>query len=377
MDTRHRLSHTAAISALFCTLLTACGGGGGGEGLVSTAGATPSMENSGSNSSASGAATGITSGSLSGSSSGSASGAASLMPRVNAAMIPPATAGSAVDRVMTATEAVRGSDGTGNFRTVCDYSHMAFDDPIVFPGQPGRSHLHTFFGNTAVTGNSTAASIANTGNSTCRGGLVNRSAYWVPAMIDTRDGTPVRPTESHFYYKTGYRGVTPQSVQSVPLGFRMIAGDTKNASPSGQFSYSCHGANPSLEGKGIPNCPVGSELWQAIYFPQCWDGVNLDSPDHKSHVAYPIEGRGCPSSHPVALPEITFNIVYPVTQANSTRNWRLASDNYSTSLPGGYSAHGDWFNGWRQDVMDLFVQNCDRAAVDCGSGLLGDGRALY
>ena len=22
-------------------------------------------------------------------------------------------------------------------------------------------------------------------------------------------------------------------------------------------------------------------------FPQCWDGVNLDSPDHKSHMAYP------------------------------------------------------------------------------------------
>ena len=21
-------------------------------------------------------------------------------------------------------------------------------------------------------------------------------------------------------------------------------------------------------------------------FPQCWDGVNLDAPDHKSHMAY-------------------------------------------------------------------------------------------
>ena len=118
-------------------------------------------------------------------------------------------------------------------------------------------------------------------------------------------------------------------------------------------------------------------MWQHIYFPQCWDGVNLDSPDHKSHMAYPTAGRGCPSSHPVALPEITFNIVYPVRQANAAANWRLASDNYSSSLPAGYSAHGDWFNGWRQDILDTFVSNCDRTALDCGSHLLGDGRMIY
>ena len=29
----------------------------------------------------------------------------------------------------------------GAFREPCNFSHMAFDDPIVFPGQPGRSQL--------------------------------------------------------------------------------------------------------------------------------------------------------------------------------------------------------------------------------------------
>ncbi len=92
---------------------------------------------------------------------------------------------------------------------------MTFDDPIVYPGQPGRSHLHTFFGNTGTNANSTASSIANTGNSTCRGGTLNRSSYWVPAMIDTRTGTPVKPTTSNFYYKTGGRA-GPSSVQPMP-----------------------------------------------------------------------------------------------------------------------------------------------------------------
>lgn len=297
------------------------------------------------------------------------------MPYVNAARIPTGAAGSSTDRINATSERPGASDGTGAFRTVCDFSHMAFDDPIVYPGQVGRSHLHAFFGNTAVNANSTQTSVANTGNSTCRGGTVNRSSYWVPAMIDTRDGTPVRPSESHFYYKTGYGGVVPSTVQAIPAGLRMIAGDAKNFAPSTSASYSCNGSTVQTS-KGIPNCGVGEELWQHIYFPQCWDGVNLDSPDHKSHMAY-ATGRGCPASHPRPLVEITFNIVYKVTESNSTNRWRLSSDNYSSSLPGGYSAHGDWFNGWRPDIMEAFVANCDRTALDCHSHLLGDGRAIY
>lgn len=300
------------------------------------------------------------------------------MPTVNTARIPSGSAGVSTLNVRDTSERPGSSDGTGNFRTSCDFSHMAFDDPIVFPGQVGASHLHAFFGNTAVNGNSTAESILNTGNSTCRGGIANRSSYWVPAMIDTRDGTPLRPSSSQFYYKTGYLGVVPSTVRSFPAGMRIIAGDTKNFSPSGPFGYSCHSSTgTTAETKAIQNCPVGTEVWQHIHFPQCWDGRNLDSPDHKSHMAYPTAGRGCPASHPVPLPEITFNIIYPVTEANAPLRWRLASDNYSSSLPGGYSAHGDWFNGWRQDIMDAFVNNCDRTAMDCRSHLLGDGRAIY
>jgi hypothetical protein len=306
------------------------------------------------------------------------------MPAVNAALIPRGSAGSSVERVIAATESPAPSDGTGAFRTVCDFSHMAFDDPIVYPGQAGRSHLHAFFGNTGTNSNSTASSIANSGNSTCRGGILNRSAYWVPSMIDTRSGTPIRPLTAHFYYKTGYGGVAPSTVRSMPQGLRMIAGDPKNAAPGGEyenmpFEYSCHTSTSGThsEGRSIPNCSAGSEVWQHIYFPQCWDGVNLDSPDHKSHMAYPTPGRGCPSTHPVPVPEITFNIVYPVSATDSPAHWRLSSDNYSSSLPGGYSGHGDWFNGWRQETMDAFVKGCDQPALDCHSHLLGDGRAIY
>jgi hypothetical protein len=110
-----------------------------------------------------------------------------------------------------------------------------------------------------------------------------------------------------------------------------------------------------------------------VEFPQCWDGKNLDSADHVSHMSYPVIGK-CPSTHPVAIPAITFNVLYP---ARDVTGWRLASDMYSTDLPGGYSAHADWFEGWDPAIVDTFVKNCTSRAVDCHSHLLGDGRMIY
>ena len=46
------------------------------------------------------------------------------------------------------------TDAIGAFRINCSLSHMNFDDPIVFPGQSRATHLHAFFGNTAVNANS-------------------------------------------------------------------------------------------------------------------------------------------------------------------------------------------------------------------------------
>jgi len=286
------------------------------------------------------------------------------------------SAASATVRVQSTSEvAQRAGDGVGAFRTVCGPTHMSYDDPIVFPGQPGKSHLHTFFGNAGVNGNSTDSSIRNSGNSSCRGGTLNRSGYWVPSMVDTRTNMAVMPRTANFYYKTGYRGVRPADVRPFPAGLRMIAGDAKNTrAGGGAWRYHCHSG--SGFGSSIPNCGVGDEMVQEIFFPQCWDGVNLDSPDHKSHMAYADPARpGCPASHPVPLPEITYNIHYRIGSANQATYWRLSSDAYTG--PAGYSAHGDWWNGWDQAAMETFVRTCNNQALDCKSHLLGDGRAIY
>ena len=86
-----------------------------------------------------------------------------------------------------------------NFYSNCRFSHTAPDDPIVYPGQPGASHLHQFYGNTSADAYSTYSSLRENGSSTCMSPL-NRSAYWMPALLNGA-GYVVRPDYVAIYYK--------------------------------------------------------------------------------------------------------------------------------------------------------------------------------
>jgi Domain of unknown function (DUF1996) len=70
--------------------------------------------------------------------------------------------------------------------------------------------------------------------------------------------------------------------------------------------------------------------------PSCWDGKHLESPHHKSHMAYPKDGR-CPSSHPVAVPMVEFKMALPA--AGDMSQVHLSSGR-------GYSFHYDFYNAW-------------------------------
>jgi Domain of unknown function (DUF1996)/Domain of unknown function (DUF4124) len=304
-----------------------------------------------------------------------------LMPAVDISKNIVPVAGFAVPRVQ-ATSTPYGS-GAGEFRISCGVSHMSNDDPMVFPNQQGATHHHTFYGNTSINYKSDLNNLANVGNSTCTGGTLNRSGYWHPTIIDTATNKPVLLIgNALFYYKTGFGGVKPADIKPPPKGLRMLAGNPKatSASQASSTSYVCF--VPSLGHsngmpwqKAIPNCKAGEELMLVVQFPQCWDGKNLDSPNHQDHMAYP--SNGCPASHPVPIPSVSLNMWYKVTANNQTSKWRLASDNYATTSPGGYSGHADWVNGWDAPTMAGIVSNCLNKSRDGHAHLLCDGRTLY
>ena len=70
-----------------------------------------------------------------------------------------------------------------NFVSSCTFSHSAPDDPIVFFGQPGASHDHSFVGNTGTNASSTLESLLATGTTCHRPG--DTAAYWMPTLSST------------------------------------------------------------------------------------------------------------------------------------------------------------------------------------------------
>jgi len=258
-------------------------------------------------------------------------------------------------------------------------SHLSYDDPIVYPGQPGASHLHMFFGNTLADANSTYQSLRTTGSSTCQGGPLNRSAYWMPA-IQNAAGKVVAPEYLTVYYKGNGTQSGISNMVTNPNGLRMIAG--YNAANPGAIraDWSCNNGSKSTT---IPSCPKGLELSVQLRFPMCWNGRDLDAADHRSHMAYGTGGGGwitaqggCPASHPVHLPEYTLTAAF-VSDGNS-QNWYAASDRMPGMpvQPNGSTFHADWFGAWENSVQDTWTQKCIREMRNCVWGELGDGTRL-
>lgn len=293
-----------------------------------------------------------------------------LMPAVDTRRIPTGLAGWSDIRLRATSEQPTGSPhDRGAVRIPCGFSHMNFDDALVFPGIKNATHLHAYFGNTNSDFSSTPESIMNSGNSTCNGGIMNRSAYWVPAIIDTSTNTPIRPNSSQIYYKHS-------TVQVIPRGLRMIAGSARRTtSVSAQWERKAYfECNQVYSNKQDNIIPCTGEVQMKIEFPACWDGRNLDSPNHQDHMAY--SNGGCPATHPVRIPTITMITNWPAP--NGTANWRLSSDNYSTNgYNAGYSAHADFMYGWNDELHRITVNSCINRAVDCHSHLLGDGRLFF
>jgi hypothetical protein len=122
------------------------------------------------------------------------------------------------------------------------------------------------------------------------------------------------------------------SLLTMPQGFRMLAGNPNNRNKNGTYPGICHrclqaderitgGSGAPCDAKdtsSFPSTPCPGGIRATIIFPSCWDGVTLDSPDHRSHVAYSpgssglggLAGDKCPSTHPVRIPQVMYEIMF-------------------------------------------------------------------
>ncbi|KAA8621519.1 WSC domain containing protein [Pyrenophora tritici-repentis] len=238
-------------------------------------------------------------------------------------------------------------------------------------------HVHTISGGSGFKANMT---YQDTQASLCSSCSIkeDKSNYWTPQLyVKYKNGTGFAPVPvmgdgddtnggMTVYYLQRRGDNQTEQLHAFPEGFRMIAGDPDTRSSDGSLaaqgiSFNCLGAN-LLETNGMPNytCPGG--LRAQVFFPQCWDGKNLDSPDHKSHMSYPsgtvYNGGNCPPTHPVHMISIFYEILYDTARFESEWDDGKNPFVFSQGDATGYGLHGDFFNGWDVEVLQKAVNTC-------------------
>ncbi|KAJ3553094.1 hypothetical protein NM688_g3799 [Phlebia brevispora] len=254
-------------------------------------------------------------------------------------------------------------------------------DPIVDPGVVSE-HVHDVFGG---SGFSPTYDYNTAVNSQCTTTIIpqDKSNYWVPSgyYVDPNGTFSLMPVSMNIYYLVR-PGSDNDTIVPFPAGLRMLAGDnergTYNASSEADqaISYMCldynndHTGDPDWAER--PNffdhqCPDGMRA--QAFFPSCWDGQNLDSPDHKSHMAYPIGAYNtglCPDTHPVHLLSLFYEYIMPTGNYpyNGAGTW-----SFSNGDQVGYRFHADFTNGWTDlNLLQQLIDNCPNAqgnTADC------------
>lgn len=149
-----------------------------------------------------------------------------------------------------------------------------------------------------------------------------------------------------------YKGVNgDKKRRAFPPGLRFTAGNPTRrtfdpaVSAHKAISHVCLGSNYP-EGPPLPpvNCPNG--VRSQIYFPSCWDGVNLDSANHQDHMSYPLGNRPdsgvCPDSHPVPMISIFYEFIFGTGDFASQWHGSGQPFVYSNGDTTGYGLHGDF-----------------------------------
>lgn len=250
----------------------------------------------------------------------------------------------------------------GQFVVGCLYSHSGPNDPIVHPDHPGRSHRHDFYGAVDTDAASTIEGL-QAGDTTCDK-KVDTAAYWQPTLYDHDE--VVEPYGLHAYYRAA-PGVDPTTVQTMPPGLALIAGDFTATEPqAGEATGWTCGTLTSIS-DDPPECAPSAPLHLVLTFADCWDGVHLDSVDHRSHAAYSVDGR-CPDGFEVPIPQVTVTIAYPISGPD--HDLRLASGNI-------YSAHGDFWNAWDPAGLQREIDACIHRDAVCDLASNREEEALF
>lgn len=209
--------------------------------------------------------------------------------------------------------------------------------------------------------------------SRCTSGPIveDKSNYWTPTLYFQWANGSFSSVDGTVSVKYLFN---PGEPTPFPDDFRMLAGSPKSRSknesdPTSGETYLCLSPRTqSSRHDELPAFQCAGGLRSQITFPSCWDGKNLDSHDHRSHVAFATYGECSDPAYPVTLPQIQVEVqwdtsnFYPLArQALNPKQPFVFSNGDAT----GYGFHATFVNGWETRVLK-------RAVDKCTCGMYGD-----
>lgn len=276
----------------------------------------------------------------------------------------------------------------GTFATSCGVNENGLfnsDNVIVAPGvSNGAHHFHDYIGNQSNDAFASDEDLANAETSCVDQG--DRSTYYWP-VIRLQNGAQEQDANSPGGGIEGNAGeiVTPKDVTltfvgsprgkvtEMPRLLRIITGDAKafvNGTANANASWSCTGFEDRQLKDKYPLCPQGSDVVRTFKFQSCWDGQNIDSANHRTHVAFAAADGSCPSGFE-AIPQLVQRIVYDVDAPSLQDGGRttplFAVDSFPEQLHKPVTDHGDFINVFDEDLMAQMV-DCINEGRKCGAG---------
>jgi hypothetical protein len=283
----------------------------------------------------------------------------------------------------------KGNASRGTFTTDCGVNAGGLfnsDNVIVAPGvSNGAHHFHDYIGNQANNAFASDDDLAN-GDTTCEN-KGDKSSYFWPVLrlqngaqeqdagspgggVEGNAGEIVTPKQVTMAFVGNPRG----KVTAMPKLLRIITGDAKafvNGNANANASWSCTGFEDRQLKDKYPLCPKGSDVVRTFKFQSCWDGRNIDSANHRTHVGFTDAVGNCAGGFQ-AIPQLVQRIVYDVDAPSLKDGGRtsplFAVDSFPEQLHKPVTDHGDFINVFDEELMKEMVdcinggRRCDAAS---------------
>ncbi|WP_369037307.1 DUF1996 domain-containing protein [Streptomyces adonidis] len=282
----------------------------------------------------------------------------------------------------------QGNASRGTFSTSCGVNANGLfnsDNVIVAPGvSNGAHHFHDYVGNQSNNAFASDEDLAAAQTTCVDQG--DKSSYFWP-VLRLQNGTQEQDAGSPGGGIEGNAGeiVTPEQVTmtfvgspsgevvAMPRVLRIITGDAKafvNGTANANASWSCTGFEDRQLKDKYPLCPQGSDVVRTFRFQSCWDGTNIDSANHRTHVAFADAAGNCPAGFR-AIPQLVQRIVYDVDAPSLRDGGRtiplFAVDSFPEQLHKPVTDHGDFINVFDENLMREMV-DCINAGRQCEAG---------